>query len=483
MVGAAIILGAAFGLVIVSVPARMGVVRALVLGIALAGSLDILFEAPAPLVKLSVCLLASWLLRAHFGQVVAAASGVFIVSVLLFSQPPSSPNPGVSEPSRLPALPAIVHLLFDEHAGTHGLPREIPEAAALGDDLIRFYVTRGFQLHTHAYSEYFDTHDSIPNALNLTSNAVRFSYIDRDIAPLTLERSRYFESLSERGYQINVYQSDFLDYCSIPSVRYGVCDTYRILSIGDLSDTSLSTAEKAKFILNSLVDASYRLTWLRRVYGMARERGLPLPRWTVVSTRIGPLPVLPLLQRLTSALRKAEGGNVYFAHLMMPHFPYALDAQCQVRPQVARWRHRTLRQTGPVRNTSSSRRDRYRDYAAQVRCQQRWLHELLAALDSSPVGNDALVIVHGDHGARIMLRAPELFAASTLTETDFRDAYSTLFAIRSGRASEGALVQVPASLQMLLAPIIDAKLPTSARGVYVKSGASKVLHWRPLRGF
>ena len=203
--------------------------------------------------------------------------------------------------------------------------------------------------------EYFDTHDSIPNALNLTSNAVRFSYIDRDIAPLTLERSRYFESLSERGYQINVYQSDFLDYCSIPSVRYGVCDTYRILSIGDLSDTSLSTAEKAKFILNSLVDASYRLTWLRRVYGMARERGLPLPRWTVVSTRIGPLPVLPLLQRLTSALRKAEGGNVYFAHLMMPHFPYALDAQCQVRPQVARWRHRTLRQTGPVRNTSSSR--------------------------------------------------------------------------------------------------------------------------------
>jgi hypothetical protein len=462
---------------------------ALLLGAGAALSIDMLYGLQGSKLLLVLvpvlCLVLAAILRRHIAFVVGVACAVFLATTLLI---PSTVARDLARASlraeaELQAgdkhLPVVLHLILDEHIGIDGLPKDLPESDDLGRWLTDAYLQQGFRIHAGAYSEYFDTRNSIPNLLNFTSRDSEWAHLAKgQTKPYVLTDSAYFRHLSRLGYRLHVYQSDHLDYCRVAGVSYSTCFGYRANSIGSLPGTALGAIERAQFILNSFIATSTYLNKLRAIY--AKLRGsletAALPEWDHAVSRVGPLAVLPVLKQLEDDLRSASRGHAYFAHLLIPHYPYVLDESCSVREEIEHWLYNrpAVPEGQLVQNTAATRAERYRSYFAQVRCQQALLNRLFDAMKDAGVWRDALVVIHGDHGSRIVRHLPAAANASRLTREDFGDSFSTLFVARiPGR--QAGVVRDPQPLQELLSEAFELPLDPLSRKVYLRAKDGKAL--------
>lgn len=436
---------------------------------------------------LATCLVVAAALRRHLPAVLTAAGSVFIAATLLIpgsgareDQPAAAGATARPQPAAAADLPVILHLVLDEHIGTDGLPPEVPGSAELARWLTESYVGQGFRLHPDAYSEYFETRNSLANLLNFSSGESDWAHLVRERhKPYVLAESAYFRHLGGLGYRLHVYESDYLDYCHVPGITYAGCAHYRANSIAALPAASLGIVDRARFIRNSVLGTSQYLQKLRDKYVRIRATlpRLALPAWDDGVSRVGPLPVLAVLRKLEADLRAARPGNAYFAHLLIPHFPYLLDAQCRVRKNIDEWLYNydpTASELEP--NSAAGRAARYEQYFAQIRCEQHLVNRLFEAMRQAGVWRTAIVIVHGDHGSRIVRRLPVQQTAASLTRSDLHDGFSTLFAAKlPGRAP--GVVRDAKPLQALLA---------DALGLAPVAGPAKVMlqdyeehDWRP----
>jgi hypothetical protein len=478
---------AAVGVLLGFAAARRPVAAALLFGAGLALAVDLTFglgHSTLALVATALtCLVVSAILRRHIALVVGAVSFAFLAATILapstVAGPGAGAGPGVrTQPADAKHLPVLLHLILDEHIGIDGLPKEFAESADMERWLTDAYLKQGFRVYPGAYSQYSDTRNSIANLLNLTSEGREWAHlVEGKTRPYVLTDSAYFRHLSNLGYQLHVYQSDHLDYCRVPGVSYAACYRYKGNSIGSLLSTSLPTSERAQFILNSFMAASTYLNRLRAKYAELTEAlgtGV-LPALDHAVSRVGPLAVLPALGQLERDLASASRGHAYFAHLLIPHYPYVLDESCRVRQEVEQWLYNLASaHSGAPANTPASRAERYRNYFAQIRCQQTLLERLFATMKDAGVWRDALVIVHGDHGSRIVRHLPIAANAALLTQADFDDAFSTLFAARiPGR--EALVVRGARPLQELLSEALQLPLDTLPAKVYLRADDGKAL--------
>lgn len=425
---------------------------ALLLGVGAVLSLDLLFGLDGSKVAVVLVPLVCLVLRRHIALVLAVALCVLVAATLM-------PKPALARSD----LPVIVHLVLDEHIGIDGIPADVPEGTGFRRWLTRSWLEAGFQVHAGAYSQYVDSRNSMANLLNFTSRPGDWAHlVEGQAHPFVLTESAYFRHLSRLGYQLRVYQSDYMDFCRVRGVRYAGCLGYRANSIGALAGTPLPTLERARFIFNSFLATSSYLNRLRVMAGIHAVN------------RVGPLPVLPVLQRLESDLRRAMPGQAYFAHLLLPHYPYVLDESCRVRERIDEWLYNVVSHDAPVPNTAASRAERYRRYFAQIRCQQSLLARLFEAMKQAGVWRDALVVVQGDHGSRITLHTLTAENALRLTPQDLSDAFSTLFAVRKAGVDAG-LVQGPRALPELLAEAVGLPAARLAPLIYLRTSDGRSL--------
>jgi hypothetical protein len=433
------------------------------------------------------------MLRRNIALIVAVAASVLLVTTLLMPSAPAvqwSPAAQASNgqaPGAASALPVVLHVILDEHSGIEGLPKDVPGSDEFARWLKDFYVQRGFRIYTGAYSEYADTHEAIPNLLNFASSAKDRPWLLRGQSrPYRLTDSAYFVHLSTLGYRLHVYQSDYMDYCRVPGVSYASCNSYSAHDINALHATSIAPIERAQFIFNMQLERSQYIVWARQYYERARASfpRWPLPAWDLPTSRVGPIPVLPVFDRLAQDLRASSDGEAYFAHLMIPHYPYALDAACRVRPEIEDWLYalpifpeegNNWQRERLVRHLDSSRALRYRQYFEQIRCQQLLLDRLLEALTQADLKAEPVVIVHGDHGSRIVRRPILNWDDAKLPPGDFGDAYSTLFAVRCDGYKPGA-TRGHHPLQQLLGEVSGHPFTAASHKVYLRqdNGAKKI---------
>lgn len=355
--------------------------------------------------------------------------------------------------------PLLIHLLLDEHIGAEGLPPEIPAAQALRADLVEFYTSRGFRLFGGAYSQYANTYNSIANLLNFAAREVSHPYLlhGSDEAAWDLKQAAYFRTLQQRGYGLHVYESSYMDLCHAAGIQLQECTTYPVASLGLLQDLKLQASEKAYAIANAVVTQSSVLHVLNKVYergvrGMLARTGLQAPGWRWQPPSFGPLHVPAVIDRLSEDVLRHPRGHAFFAHLILPHYPYVFDSSCTLRSRTADWLTNRIASTDTlVYNTADSRAQRYERYVEQIRCVLSRLDELLAQLESRGLLADATIIINGDHGSRIPLHFPSgtTLAAGVLEEADYRDTFSTLLAIKAPGVSPG-YDAAPASLVELL---------------------------------
>ena len=85
-------------------------------------------------------------------------------------------------------------------------------------------------------------------------------------------------------------------------------------------------------------------------------------------------------------------------------------------------------------NDEKTRQQRYEKYLAQLTCTTQQVALLVRQLQQFPASQ---IIIHGDHGSRIMLQGPFAENRHKLSWQDFNDGYSTLFAIKSHSQAPG----------------------------------------------
>ena len=109
-----------------------------------------------------------------------------------------------------------------------------------------------------------------------------------------------------------------------------------------------------------------------------------------------------ILDRLAARLHCCgQRGTYYYAHVLLPHWPYVFRQDCSVQPAEA-WRYNVVHEFGQ-KNTLKTRHERYRLYLQQVQCTQRVIARLVDSATANPALKDAIILVHGDHGSRIAL--------------------------------------------------------------------------------
>jgi hypothetical protein len=369
-------------------------------------------------------------LRQRMVPFIGIAASVVLVSGLAGLGLGSS-RTGAS-PARAAAVasdaPVLVHIIVDEHIGIEGMVRDAPEVSAMRETLKAFYLRHGFRLFGGAYSEYLHTVNSIPQVLNFGVEQSGDNFGRRNSV---MGANAYFDALGDLGYGIHVSQVDFLDYCRNASVVS--CRTRRSSDLHDLLGASIPTVEKARLTLNEMAKLSTLTGVGLGSYDLmaiaARRYSLPLAPYGLDTHRMpAAIGALETLDRLGEDLRHARPGEAYFVHELVPHYPYVMDANCRLK-NAADWYNRQLAGIPKDRREAA--------YFDQISCLLTSLEGLFEALESSPAGANAIVIIHGDHGSRITDIDARIENEGRFTDQDLITGYSTLFAVRAPGLGSG----------------------------------------------
>jgi hypothetical protein len=408
-----------------AVARRLGVVaRVLVVAALIVLFVDVQTDAirafgPTLLALAVGCVAAAWLLREHLSAIDVTVCGTMLVSTLLLP-PRARPRPPARAPEAAARsdLPVVLHLILDEHIGVDGIPLALPGAAAVRDELLDFYTSRGFRVFARAYSHYYETHNAISNLVNLAARDVDAAWFRGPFREgAHPEENAWFAAMAERGHAIHVYQSDFLDLCSTHDGAYvRSCFTYDLETITAIEHAQLGVLEKG-----ALIAGVYRRLSFLASGGASDARP---------AVRVATLAVMPVLDRLVADVARARPGDMLVAHLMMPHYPYAYDRECALRPMAA-WGTAFSRAAFPLRNTPATRAASYPLYLDQVVCLHRRLGALLDRMRDAGTLERAVVVIHGDHGSRIEVVPPNVRFADALGRDDYVDSFSTLFAVKA----------------------------------------------------
>jgi hypothetical protein len=116
---------------------------------------------------------------------------------------------------RLTGRPPLVHIVLDEHLGIEGFNGYPADVAGIKEELIDFYVGNGFRVYGGAYSEYMRTILSLPQMLSFGTQ-LDIPYTKKRNA--RIQQNRYFDTLAAAGYEIEVMQTDYLNFCANDNV-------------------------------------------------------------------------------------------------------------------------------------------------------------------------------------------------------------------------------------------------------------------------
>lgn len=364
----------------------------------------------------------SLILGAGFATIICVAAVLPVESrpeqLVVNKQPLTEMNKGRHK------LPLILHLVLDAHIGLEGLPPEIPEAQAFKKKLKSFYLKNGFKIYGSAYSQYFDTGGSLSQVFNLHIGDYSQS---RNAGQL-----EYLRKLEEKGYRINTYGTYSINHCSDTRINYASCYFYDALSISHVNSLNLKTSEQLIVLVKSFL---YRSLIYQKLFAEVEKlrkghswiaRMVPHVDWEM-NVRTQPVTSMHAINALSSALHQAKHGDMFLAHLLLPHAPYIYSNDCKAKG-LNEWYNR-VPLTGV--NTHETRQKFYLSYIQQALCTLAKVQEIFEILAQRNLLDEAIIIVHGDHGSRINLVEPSTRNISNpMSNSDLRDGFSTIAAIK-----------------------------------------------------
>ena len=358
------------------------------------------------------------------------------------------------------SLPAVVHIVLDGQIGIDGLPSELAEGRRLRQELRDFYGTRGFAVFNRAFTHFPLTQESITGTLNNEVRPVAYKYVKPFRDGISLKRNKWFKFLAGRGYKLEVYQTRFYNYCGTgDSAKSPVttCSTYNHAELRFFRDLDASSLQKAKLLLKHHIDVDLvpPLKPALLFYQHLQDRGVPLPDLGAFrSVSASPLASYQAMARVAKRMETLKRGEAIFAHILLPHAPFVFDRNCVAKKEARQWigRSNILWAYG-VENTPEERVLRYRAYIAQSRCTHLRLGEILDRIPARADLSDTTIIIHGDHGSKIVLQEPYARFRNVIRDRDIVDSYSAMFAVKKPGLAAGEVLD-QRSIQSLFADLV-----------------------------
>ena len=326
-------------------------------------------------------------------------------------------NNAISDSETVDAsLPPVIHIILDQFIGLDGLPPETP-AQLFRTTMLEFFEENGFQVYTQAYSNYVNTEDSLNQAFNFqdsVGDAPRLSFLL--LKNYSFENNAYFDAIREKGYAIQVYQSDGIKFCNSTRPPPEKCWTYNIPDLVSVYYGYENPIDRLKIILRIMISQSWLLNQV------AEERGLPRPGgFSYFKPAV--------FEELSKDITASYQGRMFFAHMLFPHSPFVYLSDCSLNYQVdEQWRFSNYSGTQP--NTPETRGNRYILYLEQARCALNLLDEFFNVLRGHGIYDQSVIVLHGDHGSTIYELHPVIGNQELLTTNDLLDAFSTLYAVK-----------------------------------------------------
>lgn len=386
--------------------------------------------------------LLCWLLRKRLSLLMAILFGAMILGTALQPHPPLLINQGHFPGPGQGRQPFVMHLILDEYAACEALDRRYDPDGQVANSIESFFQDRGFTLFSRAYSRYYDTNESIPNLLNrgTSDQPNHFWPGDEFVKNDVLLKNDWFDRLHDLGYDLNLIQPDFIDFNS-PEAQPVSLTRYTLETVHALAAAELPVNEKMVLLMGSY----YRLSWIlggvRQGYSNLRSaavgKSLSLPDWDLAGNRFSTLNTMQVIDGLESSLTEAKSGQAVFAHLLFPHYPYAYRADGTLKPNSRQWLEGADIKARPDRNSSLSRSLRYPMYLEQIQAANLRLEGLFEALEAAGVWDEAIIILHGDHGSRLNQTQPFPSSANRMSSDDYMDAFGTFLAIKWPQGKAG----------------------------------------------
>lgn len=232
--------------------------------------------------------------------------------------------------------------------------------------------------------------------------------------------------LKAKGYAVEIWQTDFLQFCE------DHCATYTQGTFSQL----------------------HQMPWREQlqVLSEAYGRRLAIFRSHFTSrTMPSALNGKSVFEEFIDRSKSLGRGEAIIFHALLPHYPYAYTADCELKP-LDQWAR------------PHAGKDRLESYAEQRQCA-----EMLAR---RAFRDDAIILVHGDHGTRILDRplTPDIVP----TPAELQAGYATLFALRSPGIEGDA---DPVSVRTLLDGWTPGETPTGkAEKIFLADRK-----WRPVK--
>ena len=383
-----------------------------------------------------------WRIEETFVLVVSVFLCVFVATTVVRAALREEPKIHMStEHSAIPAAspPRLIHLVLDEHLGIEGIPTDTDYSRELKHKVKQFYQHYGFELYGGAYSRYSTTVNSISNLVNFSLESLDKAIVEGDEPTYRMPQNQYFKFLHEQGYQLHVVGADYIDFCSVRETPLKYCTNYRWYSLDNIYSLDSSALTRTSTLLALFLAKSNLYQrglnfYEHSVRPSGLSLGLPMPvvnrisLWTSRKFEASSVNTMPAMDAMSKSILHLPRGNMFFAHLLLPHFPYVFREDCSPRaiPQSLD----NMVMTPQEFRTIEERGLRFDQYLRQVECVYMKLDDLFSRMQSAGIFNDSIIIIHGDHGARLGLHDPRVREQGKLTEVDYIDAFSTLFAAR-----------------------------------------------------
>lgn len=410
----------------------------------------------------TICLLLSFLLQFNlpftglltlllvFGLLVALLrekTPVFLVPVLLALQLGSYLDArleragSISSADMTPGrqdLPLVIHLVMDSLSGPDGLPRdtlgEQTRAAMLG-----LFADGGFTMFPKAFSRYSATVDSLYYAFNFQEgNLSPYSYNSIAHQAHQFNENRHFDRLAAGGYRIRVFQNEEMNFCRPTDPSADPCWSYTLPNLDSVRLGVGDVWTRTRLLVNTMLRRS-------RLVGKYQPDTFGI---AVFEPRIFP--------QLLADIERRPRGVAYFAHVLFPHNPFAYRSDCSIDYEQPPWA-RFSRLKNELNVPDHVYQRRYFLYQRQAHCALQMLGYFFSDLREKGLYDDAIIIVHGDHGSMVSRRPPRANMVEYLERDDYLDTFSTLFAIKlpGGKASQVEEVLALEQLMELAAQSIE----------------------------
>lgn len=308
---------------------------------------------------------------------------------------------------------AFIYLILDEQMSLEALPETLGETG-LADQLYSGYLKSGFQIQSLAMANSTNTFRSVGAIFGLTEDTENFQKRQGEKYSYVVNENTLVPGLQEAGFTVSIIESNFLELCD--PIAAMSCETYtRGSNMGVMASLGWDLAKRIRIsgiaLHQDYFFYDHRVNMYRQAVKYFAERsGKAKPRSFGFFSR--PLVNVEIFEDIAERAALLERGDALIVHLMLPHFPYVLDENCDLK-DVADWEY-------PIRHDEGAElTEVYEGFWEQTHCTHKLVEPILDAVKDR---DDIVAVVHGDHGSRI--------SKGTEQENEL-DLLSTFLAIKS----------------------------------------------------